>query len=113
MIVDLTKDIANKKISFGMNLSGNATLQTHHEASGPSDHTDNNEQKIIDFNSGVIVEPKRGRLVLLSAGGENIHTPMEVKRGIRPTYHFWFKCKSGLKGIIPSAKAQLNLPIHG
>ena len=47
----------------------------------------------LKLTSGMVVEPKPGRLVLFSSGGENFHAPLEVMRGKRPTFHFWFKCK--------------------
>ena len=47
----------------------------------------------IGFTDGVIVEPKAGRLVLFSSGAENFHSPMIVRQGERPCYHFWYKCK--------------------
>ena len=46
----------------------------------------------LKLTSGMVVEPKPGRLVLFSSGGENFHAPLEVVRGKRPTFHFWFKC---------------------
>jgi len=62
--------------------------------SPPSQHESKVDQ-LVDVTDGVIVEPKRGRLVLFSSGAENFHTPMVVSSGERPTYHFWFKCKGG------------------
>ena len=102
-MVDLTKDTVNKRISFGMEM--NKTAKAAGAVSRAS--RDMNNEQTIDFNSGVIVEPKRGRLLLFSGGGENFHAPMEVKRGMRPTYHFWFKCKAGLKGKVGSHSSRL------
>ena len=45
------------------------------------------------LTDGLIIEPKPGRLVLFSSGGENFHAPMAVREGNRPVYHFWFICK--------------------
>lgn len=59
-----------------------------------TDGSESNEDLLVEFTSGLIIEPKPGRLVLFSGGGENFHTPVEVKRGTRPTFHFWFKCKA-------------------
>jgi len=41
---------------------------------------------------GIVVEPKRGRLLLFSGGGENYHAPMDVRRGRRAAWHAWFTC---------------------
>ena len=41
---------------------------------------------------GVIVEPRRGRLLLFSGGGENYHSPQPVLAGRRTTLHAWFSC---------------------
>ena len=49
----------------------------------------------------VFIEPKHGRLVLFTAGGENFHAPMQVIRGIRPTHHIWYRCKqSNRKSVV-------------
>ena len=44
---------------------------------------------------GVTVEPKPGRLVVFSGGGENYHAPLRVERGRRTTFHVWFDCLAG------------------
>lgn len=46
----------------------------------------------LELLSGWIVEPKKGRLVLFTAGGENAHAPLQVIQGERPTHHLWFNC---------------------
>jgi hypothetical protein len=71
-------------VTFGMTLPTIDLL--------PSQQESKLEQS-IDVTDGLIVEPKRGRLVLFSAGAENFHTPMVVRSGERPTYHFWYKCR--------------------
>jgi hypothetical protein len=43
--------------------------------------------------SGVVVQPRRGRLLLFTGGGENYHAPLEVARGRRRTFHAWFSCE--------------------
>ena len=39
-----------------------------------------------------VVEPKRGRLVVFSAGRENLHLVREVSRGTRWVMSMWFTC---------------------
>lgn len=39
---------------------------------------------------GLIVEPKFGRLVIFTGGG-NYHSPLKVYKGFRKTYHVWFR----------------------
>ena len=41
---------------------------------------------------GLVVEPKAGRLLVFSGGGENYHVPIAVEAGRRSTYHVWFQC---------------------
>ena len=41
---------------------------------------------------GLVVAPKRGRVVLFSGGGENIHTALPVRAGRRQTIQAFFKC---------------------
>ena len=53
---------------------------------------DSGNMQKMELVSGVIVEPKKGRLVLFTSGGENVHAPMEVLKGQRPTHHVWFTC---------------------
>lgn len=87
----LSKSNEKGKVAFGMKIKENETaILPGEKASKANDHPGSQP---IDFTSGMIVEPKRGRLVLFTSGGENFHAPMEVKRGERPTYHFWFTCK--------------------
>ena len=42
--------------------------------------------------AGVLVEPRRGRLVLFSGGGENYHAPLPVAQGRRTSFQVWFGC---------------------
>lgn len=61
----------------------------------PSQQESNPGQKSEEpmaLTDGIIIEPKPGRLVLFSSGGENFHAPMAVRQGSRPVYHFWFIC---------------------
>jgi hypothetical protein len=46
----------------------------------------------VTLVGGLVVEPRRGRLVIFSGGGENYHAPLPVTRGRRTTFHAWFKC---------------------
>ena len=41
---------------------------------------------------GLVVAPRRGRLVVFSGGGENYHAPMGVEQGTRAAWHAWFSC---------------------
>jgi len=62
----------------------------------PPQQESNSGEKSEDpmvLTDGLIIEPKPGRLVLFSSGGENFHAPMAVRQGNRPVYHFWFICK--------------------
>ena len=42
--------------------------------------------------AGSVVEPRRGRLVLFSGGGENYHAPLPVMQGRRTSFQVWFEC---------------------
>ena len=42
---------------------------------------------------GHVVEPRRGRVVLHSGGGENYHAAMRVLRGQRSSFTAFFRCK--------------------
>jgi hypothetical protein len=65
-------------------VSGLADAFTHELVDG------RNESRLT---RGVIVEPRRGRLVLFTGGGENYHAPLTVERGRRTTFHAWFQCR--------------------
>lgn len=90
---DFMKEFSSmEKVTFGMKIWENKTaVLSEDEASTAIFHNDNQP---VEFTSGMIVEPKLGRLLLFSGGGENFHAPLEVKRGYRPSYIFWFKCKN-------------------
>ena len=77
-----------KDATFGMRIMQNATKNL---PNGNKDTAQINRE----LTSGLIVEPKRGRLVLFSSDGSNFHAPMEVLSGTRPTHHYWFVCKRG------------------
>lgn len=94
--------------AFGMRLTGNASEAVApdggEEGGGGGGASRRRKKKVagaqnnadkppIEFSSGVVVEPRRGRLVVFTSGGENFHAPLEVLSGKRPTYHFWFVCK--------------------
>eukprot|EP00300_Choanocystis_sp_HF-7_P011961 c17690_g1_i1.p2 GENE.c17690_g1_i1~~c17690_g1_i1.p2 ORF type:complete len:121 (+),score=27.83 c17690_g1_i1:558-920(+) len=53
------------------------------------------KQELAD---GVVIEPIPGRLVLFSAGAENMHTPLKVKSGSRAVLQMWFTCQ-GVKEV--------------
>jgi len=55
---------------------------------------DNNELNYT-LQEGIVVEPKKGRLVMFTGGGENLHSPLPIYRTDqeRPTYIMFFKCK--------------------
>ena len=44
------------------------------------------------LTAGVVVEPKRGRLVVFTASGENYHSPLPVRAGRRTSFQVWFEC---------------------
>ena len=83
-LVNFRHDDSNdEEVTFGMTNPTGAT---------PPIDKDSPPQP-FEITDGIIVEPKPGRLVIFSSGAENFHSPMVVKQGNRPTYHFWFKCK--------------------
>lgn len=51
-----------------------------------------NERRPKELTSGIIVEPKLGRLLIFTGGGENVHGPLQVFEGERHTKHLWFRC---------------------
>lgn len=42
---------------------------------------------------GLLVEPRRGRLLAFSSGSENVHTALEATHGFRSLIQVWFKCE--------------------
>lgn len=54
----------------------------------PSQHASSR----VELVRGLVVEPRRGRLLLFSAGGENYHAPLAVVQGRRTTFQSWFRC---------------------
>ena len=43
---------------------------------------------------GTLIDPKPGRLVIFTGGGENYHAPLRVRGpGATSRLHVWFKCK--------------------
>ena len=60
---------------------------------GLADALRRDEAGAVTLARGLVVEPKRGRLVLFSGGGENYHSPLAVVQGRRTTVHAWFKCQ--------------------
>ena len=59
---------------------------------GLADKLDSEKKGLDKLVSGWIVEPRKGRLVVFSGGGENYHTPLPVTQGRRTTFHAWFTC---------------------
>ena len=49
--------------------------------------------------AGAVVEPRRGRLVLFSGGGENYHAPLPVTQGRRTSFQVWFGCDCDDDGV--------------
>lgn len=47
------------------------------------------------LQKGLLVEPKKGRLLLFSGGGENFHGPLPIRNPDqqRPTFILFFKCQ--------------------
>ena len=58
---------------------------------------DDNDHNNHDFTlrEGVVIEPKKGRLVLFSGGGENVHGPLPIRRKDqeRSSYILFFQCQ--------------------
>eukprot|EP00747_Dinoflagellata_sp_TGD_P165963 gnl/TRDRNA2_/TRDRNA2_188055_c0_seq1.p1 gnl/TRDRNA2_/TRDRNA2_188055_c0~~gnl/TRDRNA2_/TRDRNA2_188055_c0_seq1.p1 ORF type:complete len:285 (+),score=25.68 gnl/TRDRNA2_/TRDRNA2_188055_c0_seq1:67-921(+) len=48
--------------------------------------------KASELVSGLIVMPRRGRLLLFSGGAENWHSVLPLGRTRRHTFHVWFEC---------------------
>ena len=92
--VDWTKapegssDSGTDEMIFGLQLE--AANRDNNGARLSNGNTNDNPVELI---SGVTVEPKRGRFVIFSSGGENFHAPLPVYSGFRPTFHFWFTCQ--------------------
>ena len=42
--------------------------------------------------AGLLVEPRRGRLLAFSSGSENVHTALEATHGYRSLIQVWFGC---------------------
>ena len=60
-----------------------------------NDSTTEETRQGFILQEGLLVEPRRGRLVLLSGGGENLHGPLAIRRKDqqRVSYVFFFRCK--------------------
>lgn len=93
--VEVTSNSEN--IDFGMKLRELRTVSKRLPLEEGSKTDIDTKDRLVQFTSGLMIEPKPGRLVLFSGGGENFHTPVGVQRGTRPTYHFWFKCNSNMQ----------------
>jgi len=61
----------------------------------------------MELLSGMIVEPKPGRLVFFTGGGENIHSAMQVFAGERVFYRQWFSC--ALDHLADSAVQEIDV----
>ena len=59
---------------------------------GLADALERTDGGLIRHAAGLRIEPRRGRLVLFTGGGENYHAPLPVLEGRRTTYHAWFHC---------------------
>lgn len=46
----------------------------------------------IDKKSELVVEPARGRLMMFTAGKENLHQVRKVESGARYVMSMWFSC---------------------
>ncbi|KAL3661002.1 hypothetical protein V7S43_014018 [Phytophthora oleae] len=46
----------------------------------------------IDENTETVVEPARGRLMMFTAGSENLHAVRKVETGTRYVLSLWFSC---------------------
>ncbi|KAF1794166.1 Prolyl 4-hydroxylase, alpha subunit [Phytophthora cactorum] len=46
----------------------------------------------IDENSETVIEPARGRLMMFTAGSENLHVVRKVETGTRYVLSLWFSC---------------------
>jgi predicted 2-oxoglutarate/Fe(II)-dependent dioxygenase YbiX len=46
----------------------------------------------IDENTETVVEPARGRLMMFTAGAENLHVVRKVETGTRYVLSLWFSC---------------------
>lgn len=46
----------------------------------------------IDESTETVVEPARGRLMMFTAGSENLHVVRKVETGARYVLSLWFSC---------------------
>lgn len=46
----------------------------------------------IDNSTETVVEPARGRLIMFTAGSENLHVVRKVETGTRYVLSLWFSC---------------------
>ena len=68
-----------------------------HEESGDDitiNSSEDAKKEGFTLHEGVIIEPKKGRLVLFSGDGSNVHGPLPIRRKdqSRPIYIFFFHC---------------------
>ena len=64
--------------------------------SGFADAFVKKEDDKVELQEGLVVEPKKGRLLLFSGGGENFHGPLPIRERTqeRPTTILFFKCQT-------------------
>eukprot|EP00930_Biecheleria_cincta_P100270 TRINITY_DN91899_c0_g1_i1.p1 TRINITY_DN91899_c0_g1~~TRINITY_DN91899_c0_g1_i1.p1 ORF type:complete len:298 (+),score=37.03 TRINITY_DN91899_c0_g1_i1:178-1071(+) len=56
------------------------------------------ENGTVELFDGVLIAPKRGRLVLFTGGSENLHSAGPVEAGTRASYQVWFSCNCSEAG---------------
>ncbi|KAI9905540.1 hypothetical protein PsorP6_013467 [Peronosclerospora sorghi] len=70
----------------------------HYDYSGLLYLADYNEEftgglfSFLDEGTETVIEPSRGRLVMFTAGAENLHVVRKVETGVRYVLSLWFTC---------------------
>lgn len=72
---------------------------------------DSVEPETGHVSSGVLVEPRRGRVLAFSSGSENVHMALQVTYGYRSIMQFWFTCEPRKPRITPDETAAARLEL--
>ena len=62
------------------------------------------ERRHGNVRSGLLVEPRRGRLLAFSSGAENVHTALEATYGFRSLIQVWFSCEPKKPALVVDAE---------
>lgn len=61
---------------------------------------------------GLVVEPRRGRLLAFTSGSENVHTALEATYGYRGIMQIWFACLPRKPAPVLGEKNKLKLEVE-